>query len=505
MRADIITVSPFNFINVLDVRLSKGVNKHGTAYVKGVILADSEKEYAMMPRVATTVEITASDIYGNDSVLFHGVLDKLNIATLNGLRILELHLVSKSMLLDISPQTVVFQNTDMTYNSLVSAVLEPFDDAQAILNCGDEERLGQMFIQYHETAWAFLIRMSSMHNDVMVVNDILPGIKLFFGFQRRVTSEIEKVDPISYRVKKSIGSFIYKKENRVSNVSESDAEQFIVRERVIRQVGDPVSFLDRQLWVSEVESMMDGSELVHTYTLMNEAGIRVAQVRNFNIIGASFSGQVGRVSGTHVKMILDDAHSNNLDDIRWHLVSTVYSTPRGTGIYLPPEIGDTLRLYCPTEIDNAGYMISAVQTSRTHPTLPNPQQIIESRSGAPGSDIVSESGGIAAVPLHFEEGRDTDAKVIENGNGQRITVAPGNVSFLSSGGSATMQVMLNDASGVVILSDGSDISISGNGNASLISLNGDVSVSATDRVMVAQASAATILEGGIVTNTAPDA
>jgi len=513
MRADIIKVAPFNFISILDVYMSKGVNQHSTANVKGVIEDDAEYDYLVLPRLETTVEISSSDIFGNECVLFHGILDKLKVSTSNGLKIMELQLVSKSMLLDIETRVMAFQDTEMTYDELVKAVLSPHDDAHALINCGQGERLNQMFVQYHETDWTFLVRMASMHNDVLAVNDVLPGTLLYFGFQRRTISPAEQITPISYHIKKSIGRFIYKKENRVPNASESDEEQIIVRDRVIRNVGDPVEFLGRRLWVYKAESAMDGTELVHTYTLMNEAGIKVTQMRNYNIIGASLSGQVGAVAGTHVRMILDNAHSNNLDDIKWHLLSTVFSSPSGIGFYTPPAIGDTMRLYYPTEIEDAGYVVSAVHTSSTQPVMPTAQALISNNQdptpdaslSIQGND--SDSSG-SDMSHSLEEGREPSRKIFENNSGQRITLAQGFLSLSSmvekadGSGNEFQSLSLTDGLGVVIVSS-QYVSLSAEENVTLVSLEGNVLINAEEDAVISQKNSAVKLGGGVVKNTAP--
>lgn len=528
MRAVKISVKPFEFIEILDMSMSKGLNRHGQAYVKGIIADDAEERYVTMPLYETAVEITASDFAGNECILFHGMLEAFKITTQNDMRVMELSLVSKSRMLDTLPQITVFQDTDLTYNQLVKATLESFPGAQAIINCGSGARIGQMFVRYKETAWEFLIRMASMHNDVIVVNDTLPDIKLYFGFPRKSASSDELINPISYHVKKAIGGYIYKRENRVSNVSESDAEQFVVKEREIRQIGECVEFLNRKLWVTNIESKMEGVDLVHTYTLMREAGVKTTPKRNFNIIGASLSGSVGAVSGTHVKMILDHAHSNVLGDVKWHVFSTVHSSADGTGWHVMPVAGDTLRLYFGTEIEDAGYMVSAVHTSETQPgfqgveraisTQTTPSERMPARSRPASTTSVEGSSAIVGVveqettsaaaisndimnQFEFYDcaPRIPNRKVYANDAGQMLVMSPGYLGLELNGNGPRMLVSLVANSSVAIISS-SDISMTG-GNDVLLSAEGQVVVNGSEKVSVSQEAAAVKLEGGNVTFT----
>jgi hypothetical protein len=346
MRAIRITAPPFEFTDILDARIRKGANMHGSAWVKGAIPDEMEDRYVKMSLGETPVALMAHDFGGNGKVLFQGILEDLKITYENGLKVMELLIMPYSRLLDMLPETRVFQDKGLTYNEMVGAVLAPFGDADAIVSAGDGQPIGQMFVQYRETAWAFLVRMASMRNDVVVPHDSYAtgGARLHFGFPDRPASGAPPLDPISFEVDKDIGGYLYKRENKVPDISEGDSARYAVRDREIREMGEPAGFQGRRLYVAAVESAMEGGEMVHAYTLMGREGTSVPQSRNFGLIGASLAGTASGVAGAHVKMELDAAHDNSVGKAKWHPFSTVYSSPDGSGWYAMPEVGDRLRL-----------------------------------------------------------------------------------------------------------------------------------------------------------------
>jgi len=479
MRAVNIFVEPFEFINILDVRLSKGVNRHGEAVIRGVIAEGSEYEYKEMSLEDTDVKITALDLEDNECVLLHGILEDLQISTVNGLSVMELRVLSKSRILDLMPQITVYQNTEMTYDELVRATLAHFGGAESFISVGDGKRIGQMFVQYQETAWEFLVRMASMCNDVVVPNDVLPGIKLYFGFHRKPVKNELPLNPISYEVKRATGRYADKRQHSVSGFREADAVYYVVKDREIRQMGEAVEFLDRKLWITNIESEFDGFDLVHKYTLMNEIGTMTIPKRNHKIIGASLTGHVGNVQGINVKTILNHAHSNNMDNVKWHPFSSVYSSTDGTGLYAMANVGDEVRLHFPTDVEDAGYTISSVHTPRTMPSPP-PEV---SDENIPDMETANNQQIENQV-------KDCELPVIAYSPTQKVQFGPNHV-FMQNG---EMFVLFDDSEGLIIKSD-ARVLINAGGSVTISSGEGDIAVAGGESVNLVQGGAGVTLEG----------
>ena len=553
MRALRIETTPFAFTDILDVNIKKGVNTLGYAKIKGVISENLEDRYVQMSFSNTPVEIAAVDFSGNRQTIFKGVLENLNISSINGLKVMELSVMSYNKLLDITPGIRVFQNKDLTYNKMISAVLAPFNDSAAILHCGDGKAIGQMFVQYQETAWAFIMRMASMFEDVVVPDDTRKGIRLHFGFICKHASNPKPIDPISYDMRKDVisclkkgskstvnnmglnASFLTGNDARLGNYeSEGNFVYFVVKDREIRELGESVIFKGQRLFVTKIESFIEGGELINLYTLMSRSGIWVEPYRNFTIIGASLSGQVSAVTGSHVKMSLPTAHSNKTDTSKWHPFSTVYSSPSGTGWYAMPEKGDSLRLYFPTEIEDDGYAISAVHTYGA----PQTTGVAAKATGTSGSQSVGGSGsnggsgGAEATadaapevpePEKFnseqfnsimgsmanEDIKGRASKITEDATSQAAEIDPNNKFIQNDQGKFVMltpnAIMMASEAGVILIEDGQGITICSNSDVYIeggditVASSGKISVIGDSEVSVEQGSAAATLSGGNVT------
>jgi hypothetical protein len=462
VRAFKLIVDPFVFTEILDVDIKRGVNCHGSALIKGIIDEDMESEYMTMSLSDTPVTLCAEDFDGHRRDIFQGVLENIEIYVENSLKTMELSIMPYSRLLDIKPINRVFQDVNLSYNGMVDAVLSSFGDAAAIVNAGDGQSISRMFTQYQETAWAFLKRMASTQNDVVIANDTLKGVRLYFGFPNISATDTPPLSPISFEVFRDVGGYLRRRENNVSLYGESDSLYYIVKDREIRGLGEPVTFQRRSLFVTAIESAWEGQELVHNYTLMSRGGTRVPEAKNFNIIGASLSGTVSRVSGSKVKMSLPEAHSNDSSKTKWYAFSTVYSSPDGSGWYAMPVVGDTLRLYFPTEIENDGYTISAVHL-----------KVNKSVPAAPAADKQADDGSRA----------QSDNMYIYNNFGKMIALTPTTIQIISGGKSIT----IDDGAGISITSD-ADIEITGSGNVTLKSLKSIV-MSGEETVTVGQKDA----------------
>jgi hypothetical protein len=464
MRVSVIIVEPFEFTDIQYISIQKGANQHGQTRIKGFIREDLENIYVNMSLSKTSVKLVGADFSGNKRVLFQGILEDLNINVENGQKVMELSIMSYSRLLDIKREVRVFQNPTLPYNELVCAVLAPFNNAKAIINTGDGKPIGEMFVQYHETAWEFLVRIASMRNDVVAYNDTQNDIHIYFGFPKKTASNAPPLNPIYFEVRKNVGDYIYKRDNNVLNISENDAVCYIIKERTVREIGDQVSFQRRTLFIAAIESLWEGQELVNHYTLISKNATKVPQSRNFGLIGASLDGEVSAVSGSMVKMNLSAAHQNDAGLVKWHPFSTVYSSPDGSGWYAMPKAGDRLRLYFPTEIDNDGYTISAVHLNVGNASSGN-------------ADVITTDGEVS--PRTQEE-----KKLISNEFGKEIELTPTTIR-ISSGGKS---IMIDDEKGIFITSD-MDIEIKSKEDITVSSVHGSVVIVGDETVSIEQKDA----------------
>ena len=102
-------------------------------------------------------------------------------------------------------------------------------------------------------------------------------------------------------------------------------------------LGECVSFNHQPLYISAIDTELEGAELYHPYTLAPKAGLQVPKQYNLEMIGNSLSGKITATQKAVVQVSIDK-DENEEAGVRWLPYATVYSTPDGTGWYCMPEV-----------------------------------------------------------------------------------------------------------------------------------------------------------------------
>ena len=390
MRELKIKTTPFEFIDLLDVRINKWVNEHGTATVIGRIPEELEDKYVEMAGSNEWFTIIAEDEYGNEKVIFNGVVRSVSIKTYKNVRTLQVEAITGSYVMDIYPKKRTFQNENQTYRSVLSTLEKSYPKGEIYMRVGENDTTKTILVQYQETDWQFAKRLASHFNSVLVPEFVSQGEKFYFGMPSN--GKLEEVDFLSYTLKKDVSEYIYKTKNKVKDISENDCIYYIVQSREILDLCQPVKFKGRDLYVHQIESKLEGHELMHYYSFKSEQGFKTKKEHNEKLIGASISANVLDVSGDKVKVQMSVDGEQKADEAKWFPYSTVYSSPDGTGWYCMPEAGDTMRVYFSDEEENNAFVISAVHEQSQEGKRSDPN--IKILSTKYGKEIIFSEKGL---------------------------------------------------------------------------------------------------------------
>lgn len=419
MREYQIIVKPYELLDLLELEINKEVNEHATAKVVGHISEKLHNKYTKMADNNEWLTIIAVDEEKNETILFKGIVQEAQEAIKNDVRTLKIEALSGSCLADIETKIRTFQDGSQTYDDIFTRIKEEENqncEDDAILNIntvvGYENPINEFIVQYNETNWEFAKRLASHWNSVLVSEYKQDGCKFHFG--KPDLGSIETSDANDYTVKKDMNEYRYKTEYGVSGFSEVDAICFKITTREIYDLCEEVNFQNKTLHVSAIHSVLEHAELMHTYSLKTESGLKVPKYYNFKIIGASLSAKIIEVEKDNVKVNIevDNGKSKSLN--RWYPYSTVYSSPDGTGWYFMPEENDSVRVYFPNEKENDTFIISAVH-----------EQVQEVRS-------------------------NPDNKSISTKYGKKINFNPENIEIISG---ENMYIKIVDDEGIHIKSD----------------------------------------------------
>ena len=449
MRDRIIECNKYNFISILEVKARKAVNEHATFYVKGHVAAEND-DYVLRSSERQDVTYTALDSEGRKE-LFSGLVCDVKLRNENEMRILTVESASRSILMDDEPQIRTFQNPTMTYRE-VTDNMNVSEEYNFLWPKDGDRRIGSMMVQYKETDWQYAIRLAGRLGTVVVADYLLDKPYISVGMPKRAPKQ--GIEAISYEVKKDVCQ--YRDNNTNERFAERDAIYYVVRSREIYDLCDPITFLGLPLYVYAIDTVYDGQQLEHYYTLKEAEGFFTPELFNDDLIGASLRGSVLDIQEDKVRVRIEGDISQT--EYKWFPYASPFTQPDGYGWYFMPEVGDEVRLQFPSVKEDEPYVSSAVHVTHGHRENPETKfirtiygQIIQFDP----EQILIDDGAGSRISLHVETGisMDTDKFLIIGAKSNIIASAEGRI-ILSGGGGVVMQ---KDTS-VVNIDDAIDIS-----------------------------------------------
>ncbi len=446
MIAERIRVSPFFFEQITACEIKKEPNAHGLAYVKGYIPTAEEEKYLSLSAQETGVQIEAVSEEGESKIIFSGMIKECKIKHSNQLLEMELSLVTCTYLMDLQPRIRSFQEPGTAYQQIFDAVAGAYPKGGCILTERHAAVSEELIVQYQETDWAFLKRLASHLEMVIIPETQRPGAKAYAGFPQR--SNLIEVNPVSYTVCKAVRDYLYKQVNQVEGLIEEDERYYEIQEQAVLELGERVEFGQKIYYVTSAKSWLDGHQLWNSYVIKPAGGLRVPKQYNEKIVGASLDGSITGIQGAQVKVKLSAEGIQG--EGRWFPFSTVYSSPDGSGWYCMPEPGDEIRLYFPTVKEKHAYVISAVhlpvsqEPSASAASATASVQPMSAASGEYGAASAVSGGGssVASASAASSGGSSVASAAAVSGGGSSVAsasaVSGGGSSMASSAGNGTV-------------------------------------------------------------------
>lgn len=448
MREDGIKIRPFEIVSILDYKGIQQMNEHGQVRLSARIRSDKRDEYIQEAVKETWVEILGYDENGNEKNIFCGILAEAYVSSgLDGC-VMDLLIYTGSRLMDYKKHKRSFQNPGYTYRQIAQCCNESYPNAGMIMTAGKDTSVPGFLMQYLETDWVFLKRLASTLHTVLVPSCEVPGEKYFFGIPEKGSEG--SLDTENYMA-------IQEEKRGETNENSGYSACYKVGSRELYALGDNMSFKGDIYYIWRMETELKANELWHTYYLKKKERIWVSQTHQKEIIGLSLIGKVKAVEGEQVQLSLED-DENQQSGNRWFAFSTVYSSPDGAGWYCMPEIGDTARLYFPTEEDGDAYVSSAFHENA--------------------------GGGLRTEPSN---------KIWRNKEGKEIRLTPDKILITNNKG---MSVELSDQQGIKIKSNAS-VTVEASDDISISSSGAGLELAASNKILLRQGSNTMELSDGI--------
>lgn len=435
MRNQIIQVTPFEFLNIIEYNSTLNLNEHGIVTVRGIIKSDKEKQYLQLIAEGVWTEISQYNEEGSTPMLFCGVAAEGKIKACGDVKELTLKVVTGSCLMDVEEHTRSFEDANITKKEIVKYLTNNYAEGSVAVNSRYDAQLGAYLCQYKETDWQFIKRIASSCSAYIIPNYVNKGVKIFFGLPNQAKSKV--ISDNEYIIKKANGTTCYN-----------------VKKREVYNLGEELYFQGHQVAVTRINSTMEGNEVYHNYELTEVKGIKSEQIRNEKLIGISLRATVVGVKAEKVQLEIQE-NEYRADAKRWFSYATVYSSPDGTGWYCMPEPGDAVRLYFPSDMEDEAFVMNAVH--------------MESSDSS--------------------ERINPDYKSIMNKYGKEILITPSSLILTNNAG---MTVELSDDKGVRVISD-KQIEIKSEDAITLISTQGKIDMAAQNAITLQQGNTSMVL------------
>ena len=439
-----IRVSPYKFEKVKKLKITREINEHGKLYISGIISDKDIDKYVEVADGEESIKVSVEDD-GNVTDLFEGIVTNISINASSDVRTLEIEALSKSFLMDIEKKSRSFQKEAYTYDDVINIVNSVYSNIQMIDNVTYGAKIDKLIVQYKETDWELIKRLSSHFNGGVVPECQLSGIKYSLGGSG--DSKVYDINEFNYSIKKGLQEYNIKSANEAYDLNDVNLISYEITTYKIMSLYNNVSFKGRKLFVYKCEIEMVDGVLSNRYILRDEKGMKVRKFYNNKLVGISLQGRVLDTQKDKVKISLEiDGSPTEKEGIRWCEFATIFSSSDGTGWYCMPEIEDVIRLYFPDNEEKNSYVISSMH----YP------------SNDPNKRV------------------DPDRKSIGTKYGKEIVMKPGEVDIIANG---NLLMRMTDEGGIevnsdkkIILNAGDDIEINGGAK---ITINGDAGINLT--------------------------
>lgn len=413
MRAELLYVEGFDFININDYKSIIIPNQHGTVFIKGNIRKESRQDY--LEKVGRLVKVSAKTDENTIKLMFFGIIKGCDIQSNGDVHELSLEIVSQSITMEKKEHFRTFQKTSTSYDEILELIVKEYDKG-AFINAAKKQGMVNGFsCQYRENDWEYIKRLAGNNEDVIYPDYMTEGVRFFMGVPNgRDVGEI----------KSEYYEFGTVEKEYLGIPFEDVTYKLVLRD--IYDIGDNAIFNREKLKVISRKSRFEHNEIIHEYLLAREGSLRGFPYDNENDNGG--------------QSLLSYA--------------TIYSSPDGGGWYCMPEIGDRVMVKFPDSKDSNAYVQNAVHVGagggRDNPKIKffknkegkeirlSPESIIITNNNGTSIELIDDDGvyiksrGVLSIDANLEvdiESKSSSIKVISkdsiqlNQNGTQMEIS----------------------------------------------------------------------------------
>lgn len=335
-------------VQVVDLEIYERPGQHGKLFVT-VMTEEPIKEYILYEG-----EGAVSLLYKKDKsikFLFQGTVQHMRVSAVSETYYIQLEVRTNSCQMDIDKHTFSFQDTAMTSHQLLSLLMAFYPGSQILFSV-PEQPMGRIALQYEETSWEFLKRMSSAYEAQIFVDSSSQAIQIRVGLSEE--EELVELKGFSYTINRNVAP---------KEVNMQLKEQMVYQTETyeILPLGTNVRFLGQELYIGRVDRYLKDGLLVNRYQLFFKEGLRICTYYNSLISGISVDGSVTNIQRNQVQVQMATDVMSSYQSQYYFPFSTVAASADGSGWYCMPKVGDQVRIFFPINDEKEGYAITNIQ------------------------------------------------------------------------------------------------------------------------------------------------
>nr|WP_246517023.1 RHS repeat-associated core domain-containing protein [Clostridium aciditolerans] len=348
---------PYDAIQVEDIDILDCINDH--AYLKLKLLIEEGKIIEYLNKNVSEEKVTVSRIEetGEETKLFVGKISEVSMSYESGVHVMELQAVSYTKDFDIKKNSRAFCNLDMTYQQVITKVLEVYNNKAFTDRITNGQAIGEFVLQYEETDWEFFKRIASHFNGVLLAEATEDYGRFHFGIPDLNNNQEINID--DYEVVKDIDCF---NKREAMGFEENFLQEYTTWNIVspIKLIlGEKVLFNKVECVVAKIHTEVYKEEIRTIYTLGLQRGLRTAYMVNHKIFGMSIPATVKDVQGNTMSVHFE------IDPVYEACSNQKYFTYaiESSAWYCMPEKESKVHIYFPTNDEKEAIAVHAVRSA----------------------------------------------------------------------------------------------------------------------------------------------
>lgn len=330
-------------------------NQHGTCEFEFQLNDENNiEEFRIIPEESVIKIYELDKKEKGEYSLFCGLINDINVKKSGGVSSITVKTVTSSIKLDRERKTRSFQNKEMTYRDIIEKVTSDYQNVQIIWCIDEDKAIDRPIIQYKETDWEFIIRLTSHFHSGVWVDETKESIRLYIGVKE--SNRFEKIKDCSYEC--GISSRYYENDGCRGKKLKESYVYYILKRYENRSVGDGVNFSKRQLMICRKEIGFEKGELLFYYTIGTKDLLYEKIKYNRLFAGLQLEGEVKSVEKELIKihLLIDGEKEQELFPFPWRPIT-------GNIFYCMPEVNSIVLLQFLGEDERNAVVKSVIRTN----------------------------------------------------------------------------------------------------------------------------------------------